>query len=231
MLHCNNCGVELMQTENVCPLCGRNCAESNTISSSPCAYPTNTEKVPLGRKRSAITWLVLLIIPAICCFVIDYLGNGIIDWAPYVLGAEACVFTYAFLPEVFTKSRLTLCVLSDTAITGGFLYLIGLMAGEASWVLPFGLPVTCLSGSLLFSVIKTAKSAKIPVLIKSSIVLGLIGIYSGAFETLFDLFQNGSVNLQWSLIVMPLLLTISGMLVYIESNRYLKERLSRRLYI
>ncbi len=220
-----------MSSETICPLCGQKFAHSDALEPSSCAYPSNVEKVSLNRKRSALTWLILLLIPAICCFAIDYLADGIVNWAPYVLGAEGCVFVYAFLPEVFTKSRLTLCVMSDTAITGGFLYLIGLMAGSASWVLPFGLPVTFLSGSLLFSVLKTAKSQKISTVIKSAVVLGLFGVYSIAFETLFDLFQNGVVNLHWSLIVLPLLFTFSGMLAYIESNRTLKEKLSRKLYI
>lgn len=231
MSYCNNCGVELLHSVTVCPLCGQNCAASDGIEPYPYAYPSNVEKVPLKRRSSALRRLIFLIIPAICCFAIDFLSDGMITWAPYVLGAEGCLFAYAFLPDVFTKSRLILCIVSDTAITGGFLYLIGLMAGSAAWVLPFGFPVTFLSGSLLFAVIKTAKSAKISQLIKSAIVLALIGFYSLAFETLFSLFLSGGLNLHWSFIVSPLLLALSGMLVYINSNLSLKEKLSRKFYI
>jgi len=215
MSYCNNCGVELLHSVTVCPLCGQNCAAGDGIEPYPHAYPINVEKVPLKRRSSALRRLIILLIPAICCFAIDFLSDGIINWAPYVLGAEGCVFAYAFLPDVFTKSRLILCILSDTA----------------AWVLPFGFPVTFLSGSLLFAVIKTAKSAKISQLIKSAIVLALIGFYSFAFETLFSLFQSGGLNLHWSFIVSPLLLALSGMLVYINSNLSLKEKLSRKFYI
>ena len=151
--YCTKCKVELSHTETVCPLCGTRIAPQADDSYG--AYPSNVEQVPLSCKHTALKALIVLLFPALCCFAIDMLVDGHNSWGPYIWGAESCFFVFAFLPKLFARPKMSLCLLADTVAMVAYLYVIGIKSGSTQWVLPLGLPLAVLAGLLVFSVFKT----------------------------------------------------------------------------
>jgi len=227
--YCSKCKIELSHTETVCPLCG-----TRTISESEDslgAYPSNVEEVPLSRKHTALKGLVVLLFPALCCFAIDILVDGNISWGPYIWGAEACFFMFAFLPKLFKRPKIGLCLLADTAVTIGYLYVIGVKSGSIDWVLLLGLPLACLAALLVFSVLKTIQMKKTSQMFKIAAVICALGIYAFAIEVVIGIFKYGAFTLGWALPAVPPILFISAVLFFIEFNSPLKDRLIRAVFL
>jgi hypothetical protein len=187
------------------------------------------ERVPLTNRRAALTGLIVLLVPALCCLAADLADNGRIGWGPYLWGAEACVFVYLFLPGLFSKLKLILRFVLNAAVTAGYLYVIGLMLNATNWVLPLGLPLTVLASAALYSFIKTAKTAKVSLLLKLCICIGAAGLLSVALEGLIGLYQTARFALHWSLPVLLPSLAVAGILFFVEANSPLKARLIRLL--
>jgi len=228
-LYCLKCNVELSPTETVCPLCGtRIASETEDLYG---AYPANSETVPLSRKHTALKGLIVLLFPAFCCFVIDILVDGTISWGPYIWGAEACFFMFAFLPKLFIRPKMSICLFADTAVTAAYLFLIGYLADSTEWVLPLGLPLAALAGLLVFSVLKTVSMKKLSRMFKSAAIICTLGVFTLATELVIGIFKYGTLTLGWALPVLLPALLISAVLFYIEFNSALKDRLVRAVFL
>ena len=228
-LYCSKCNVGLSPTEIVCPLCGSQIASDTEDSYG--AYPANSQAVPLSRKHTALKGLIVLLFPAFCCFAIDILVDGTIGWGPYIWGAEACFFMFAFLPKLFNRPKTSVCLFADTAVTAAYLYLIGHLAGSTEWVLPLGLPLSALAGLLVFMVLKTIQMKKLSRMFKSAALICTFGVFALATELVIGIFKYGTLTLGWALPVLLPALLISAVLFYIEFNSALKERLVRAVFL
>ena len=227
--YCTNCRIELSYTETVCPLCGERIASESDDTYG--AYPSNVEKVPLSRRHTALKGLIVLLFPALCCFIIDMAVDGHISWGPYIWGAEACFFTIAFLPKLFKKPKASICILADTAVLAAYLFVIGLESGSTEWVLPLGLPLAALTGLLVFLLLKTIQMKKPSQMFKSAAVICTLGVFVLAIQVVIGMFEHGTIAIGWALPVVLPTLFISVVLFYIEYNRALKDRLMRAVFL
>lgn len=221
--------MELAHTETVCPLCGKHFASEPLDSCG--AYPENSEEVPLASKHTALKGLIVLLFPALCCFIIDILVDGHISWGPYIWGAEACFFIFAFLPKLFNRPKLSYCLIADTVAIVAYLFLIGYINGSTQWVLPLGLPLASLSGLLLFSFFTIIQMRKLSHLFKAAAVLFTAGVFTLVIEVVIDMFNLGMITLGWTLPVFLPLLVTSAALFYVEYDCGLKERILRAVFL
>ncbi|MBP8639638.1 MAG: hypothetical protein KBI01_01870 [Oscillospiraceae bacterium] len=227
--YCNKCKIELSHTELVCPLCGsRTAVESDNYFG---AYPACVQAVPLNSKHTALKALIVLLFPALCCFAINILVSGHVSWGPYIWGAEACFFVFAFLPKLFNRPKVSLCILADTAATVAYLYIIGVKNGSTEWILPLGLPLALLAGLLIYSILKTIQMRKPTQLFKTAAVICILGIFSLAVQIAISVFQQGVVTIGWALPVILPTMVISSVLFYVEFNSQLKRRLLRAVFL
>lgn len=223
--YCSNCNIELSHTETVCPLCG---TRFKAESAENCgAYPSDVEQVPLTRRHVALKGLIVLLFPALCCFAVDFMEHGFLTWVLYIWGAETCLFTYAFLPKLFARPKLSLCLAADCAVTTGYLFLIGLIDGSTAWVLPLGLPITLLAGFMAYSFIEILRIKKLSQLFKSAALICTAGFYALAVQLVIGVFKHGALVVGWGLPVLLPSLFVSLLLFYIESDSELKDRIRR----
>ncbi len=227
--YCTKCKVELSHTETVCPLCGTRVAVQ--VDDTYGAYPSNVEQVPLSCKHTALKGLIVLLFPALCCFVIDMLVDWHINWGPYIWGAEACFFVFVFLPKLFARPKMSFCLLADTAVTVAYLYIIGVKSGSTQWVLPLGLPLAVLAGLLVFSVLKTIQLKKSTHMFKIAAVISTLGVFALAIQVVIGVYKYGAITIGWALPVVLPTLIISAVLFYIEFNSPLKDRLLRAVFL
>ncbi len=229
MHYCLNCGIELAPTEDVCPLCYTHM--HTKADDTHRAYPSNCEAVPLKNPHTALVGLIILLIPSLCCLAIDFFNDGLISWVLYVWGGEACVFTYIFIPKLFRKLKISLCLIISSAVTVGYLFLIGYLSSSVKWVLPLGMPITFMTGLMIFAVLRVLKIKKVSKLLKSAVIIGLAGLFVIAVEAVIDIYELGTLTLGWALPVLLPLACISAALLYIEYNSGLKDRLQRAVYL
>ena len=223
--YCSKCELELSHTETVCPLCGTRFEACSGESFG--AYPSNVEQVPLTRRHVALKGLIVLLFPALCCFAVDFMEHGFLTWVLYIWGAETCLFTYAFMPKLFAKPKLSLCLAADCAVTLGYLFLIGLIDGSTQWVLPLALPITLLAGFMAYSFIEILRIKKLSQLFKSAALICTTGFYALAVQLVIGIFRHGALVISWGLPVLLPSLIVSAVLFYIEFDSELKERIRR----
>lgn len=219
----------LAHTESICPLCGTPVIRNSSASDR--AYPANSEEVPLASKHTALKGLIALLFPALCCFIIDILVDGHISWGPYIWGAEACLFVFAFLPKLFDRPKLSYCLIADTTVVAAYLFMIGHINGSTKWVLPLGLPLAALAALMVFSLVTIIKMQKLSNLFKSGALFFIAGVYTLAVEIVIDMYNLGTLTMGWTLPVFLPLLVASAALFYIEYNCGLKERIARAVFL
>ena len=229
MSYCSKCGVSLSATEVVCPLCGKRIY--TRVDDRPRAYPLNCEAVPLSSTRTALMGLIILLFPALCCFAVDILEDRFISWVMYIWGGEACFYTYIFLPKLFNKPKTSLLILASSAVTSGYLFLIGFLSGSGQWVLPLGLPVTFMSGAMVFAIYRTINIKKASQLFKSAVIILYTGFFAMAAELVIDIFLYGAPTFGWTLPVLLPLVCLSAAMFYLEYDSELKKRLLRAVFL
>ena len=231
MSYCVKCGVELCVTEKKCPLCFTYVIHENDDPTIKSAYPPHTDKAKPQNKNIAMIGLLMLFLPAVICLLSDLLDNGLLHWSLYVLGAEACFYVYAFFPLLFKKAHVCLFLASDVLITCLYLTQIGYLSDTASWVLPLGVPMTVLTGTLIFVLIQLAKRKRLAILRKFAAAAFVIGLFTVLTEVLIRLFLVGHFSISWSLYVVSALLIVSIILRYIDSKEDLKDKIRRRIFM
>ena len=94
------CGVELADSEKICPLCGTKVYHPELSEApDPKPYPRYTEgseKVRRGGLLFVIT--TLLIIPVLICFLTDLKMNGRVTWSGFAAGGLLICYVSICLP-------------------------------------------------------------------------------------------------------------------------------------
>lgn len=232
MSYCVKCGVELSASEKKCPLCFTAVQnwEDPTVEAQP-GYPLEPDKIKYNGKNIAVLGMLILLIPAAICLLSNILKSSRIDWSLYVIGAEVCFYIYALLPFIFEKPKALFCISADVAVTCGYLTLIGFLIKNTSWLLPIGIPITTISGILIFTLIKIMNLPHRPVLYKLAGSTLIVGLFVTVLELTIKLFKYEKVIIRWSLYILLLFSIIALILIFIESNHTLKDKITRRLFI
>ena len=125
-MYCIKCGVELADSEKVCPLCG-------TVCSTPICLRAGREPVSAGcqppcRGREprgrAVRAAVLFLLPAVISVLCDWRINGSIVWSGYASGGVALLYVLVALPLWFRRPNPVIFVPIDFAAIGLYLLYI-----------------------------------------------------------------------------------------------------------
>lgn len=201
MALCLNCGIELDDKYQVCPLCGKEPGsvdeQNNIIRNSP------SEIINLQRRENRrYLWElsgILSFSGIAVCTIVDLLMNKGLKWSLYTdVAITASWIILTLLLFAFRKPVIfTVLMLLDLLAS---LFLFDLIADGRSWFFAIGLPVTT---AAFISVIIIA------ILYKTSHFKGLNIIAAGLLiiagfcivtEMILDNWLKGAVDLKWSLI-------------------------------
>ena len=154
-MYCVNCGVELADSETVCPLCGTRVFHPDLPrKQAPSPYPADPHGKPEEVNRSGILFVMtmLALLPAVICLLCDWRINGGIVWSGYAAGAIGLLYVLIVLPMWFSHPNPVVFVPVDFAAIGLYLLYIDLVT-KGGWFLSFAFPVTGAIGLLLTAVV------------------------------------------------------------------------------
>ena len=141
-MYCVNCGVELADSETVCPLCGTRVFHPDLPrKQAPSPYPADPHGKPEEVNRSGILFVMtmLALLPAVICLLCDWRINGGIVWSGYAAGAIGLLYVLIVLPMWFSHPNPVVFVPVDFAAIGLYLLYIDLDEGRLVFVV-------CVSG-------------------------------------------------------------------------------------
>lgn len=232
-MYCINCGIELSDGQNICPICQTRVYHPDIKRSD--ALPTYPRKAfkseELNIKGLLFILSLLHLIPIIFALILDLNLNGEIDWMGYVVGSMILLYVCAVLPLWFKRPNPVIFIPCDFLTLAVFLWNINLkLDGEWFWTL--ALPVTVAVGAIVSAVIALLKYLR----------RGRLYIFGGAFilsgllvmliEQLMHItFEVNHTGFAWSLYPMVFLAIIGIGLIVIEIVKPFKESLKKVFFL
>ena len=117
-MYCIKCGVELADSEKVCPLCGTRVFHPDLpLPDGEAPYPADARRRTEEFNRAGLLFILtmLAIIPAVICLLCDWRVNGHIVWSGYAAGGIVLTYILAVLPLWFRRPNPVIFVPVDFA--------------------------------------------------------------------------------------------------------------------
>ncbi len=225
MIYCKNCGVELEENMNFCPLCGESADEKavkKELEKSAQLRPKEklfSDYESLTQKqRRKLFWEVsgiILISGIIVTLIIDLMINKSITWSKYSVTVSLVLFVNTTL-ITFWRHKILLLFVGSFVSTSVLLILLDMYNMNIGWGVKLGIPFLF---SFYFIILVLAILMRISrqlgfnILACSFIAVGLLTI---CIEGIISLYTKNILHLQWSIIVTASMIPISALLFFIH---------------
>jgi hypothetical protein len=223
MLVCPNCGVELQDSSEFCPLCRTALHPIARRAGMESTYPDTAQDLepfeglsPEAKRKIFIE--IFSVCSGIACFVvlaIELLISKRIWWSIYPVISVCFVWVMVCIPLILREHPwLVFAIIAPTGLA--FVFLIDLLASGLSWFFAIGLPIGLLVegasvGCVTLSVVSRRKGLNI-------IAIGLAGLAAicVGIEIVLNLNFTGRFFVSWSAVVATAALPIAGLLFYLH---------------
>ncbi|MBN1799060.1 MAG: hypothetical protein JW822_10805 [Spirochaetales bacterium] len=212
MPYCSQCGVEVEEYIDVCPLCSTPIHKSKVIiDKKNLKFP---DKPVIDKKTGILRFLAWEIIGValLTAFLIILLTNLITDlnitWARYPLASIFTVWLLATFPLLLTKNPLLIALFSVTTIMIFIAFIDIIDNWTVDWYYYIALPIALLliivTGLVIMLSIKVKKKG---VNIAAFILFGT-GTIAVGLDVIINYALSNFIILSWSLfVIIPILLT------------------------
>ncbi|MGM9643259.1 MAG: zinc-ribbon domain-containing protein [Eubacteriales bacterium] len=233
-MYCVKCGVELADTENVCPLCGTHVYHPD-IERAP-AEPTypEYEKVHKNMRPHGLLFIitVLAAMPvAITLFCDLYFGNGL-TWSIYPIGGIILFYIAFVLPQWFRRPNPVVFVPVTFGVLGLYLLYINFSV-DGHWFLSFAFPILVYVSLCVCTVVTLLRYTRRGRLY----IAGASFLAAGVLCPLIEFFMNltfldkGLFDFFWSIIPLIACFLAGMMLIVIAIVKPLRESLRKKFFI
>lgn len=229
-MYCINCGVELADTEKVCPLC--NTAVMHSVLKQPNVRPLYPKGSKTKLQKNSKTFhgilVMLFLLPMIICFFSDLQADGNLNWVGLVVGGLAVAYITFALPLWFRRANPVIFVPCDFAAAILFLLYINFWT-DGNWFLSFALPISVAFGLITCAIVTLnhyLHNGKLYIFGGGSIAYGVLMILIEFLLTItFDISFSG-----WSIYPLVALVMLGLILIYLAINSVARETIERKLF-
>ena len=232
-MYCIKCGVELADSERVCPLCGTRVFHPDL----PCGqgeppYPPDEHPRHEEVSRIGVMFVVsvCMLLPAVISVLCDWRINGRITWSGFAVGGLVLLYILAALPMWFKRPDPVIFVPVDFVAVGLYLLYINFATG-GHWFLSFAFPVTGAIGLLVSAAVALTYYLRGGYLYIYGGMLILGGGLAVLIEFLINLTFQIHETLFWSFYPMVAGIVLGLMLIVIAICKPLRESLRRKFFL
>jgi hypothetical protein len=213
---CKNCGVELEDNMQTCPLCGQPANADNvkkTASQQPLLY---TGQMTAPQKK--FTWEIvslILLSAIVVTFILNFIINKRITWSEYPMAISLIIFSYLSL-FAFWRQRTIILLMVGFVLSSGCILALDLITGGISWALWLGIPLLLAATVIvimLLVIIDSASHKGVNLLAWGFLGAGLLCI---CIEGILSYYQVNQLNLTWSVIVGACVIPVSLVLLFVH---------------
>lgn len=232
-MYCIKCGVELAESEKVCPLCGLKPYHPEIAENSG-EKPYPTSKIPsyetVNKQGLMFLLTMVFIIPMAIAILCDTTITGSFSWSGYVVGGLILAYIPLVLPHWFKKPNPVIFIPVFFAAVVLFLLYVDIATGD-EWFLSFAFPAVGAIGIIITAIVAVIKYVKKGYwYIAGGSVLALGG-YTCLIEFLLHITFGIKTHFPWSLYPLLGCVLIGGTLLVIAMSKPLRRRVQKRFFI
>ena len=232
-MYCIKCGVELADSEKVCPLCGTRVFHPDLpLPEGEAPYPPDARRRTEEFNRSGLLFILtmLALVPAVICLLCDWRVSGHIVWSGYAAGGILLAYILAVLPLWFRRPNPVIFVPVDFAAILAYLLYIDLATG-GRWFLSFAVPAVgalALLVSAMVALLRYLPGAHLYIIGGGLIIAGGLAVLT---EFLINLTFRVHQTFFWSLYPLAAGVLLGVMLLIIAVCKPLRRSLHRKFFI
>ncbi|HYH56482.1 MAG TPA: DUF6320 domain-containing protein [Anseongella sp.] len=222
MPYCHNCGVELEESMQACPLCGEPAGgPANEINPKrdltgppPGAPPVRK----MTRQQRTFAWEIVSIVllsAIIGTLLVNFIINKRITWAEYPVAVCLVIFSYVSL-FAFWSQRILLEMAGGFIASSVFLLMLDAFTGGIDWTLKTAIPILLVANLIaaaLMHLIRRSRYRGVNLLAYIFIGGALLCV---AIESILSFFRYRSLSLSWSMVVALCVLLVSLILLFVH---------------
>ena len=232
-MYCVQCGVELDDSEKVCPLCGTRVYHPQIKRGKgtrlfPAAQQEQEEKVSVSGVLFLITALCVLVIAM--ALLVDFKTAGHIVWSGYAIGGLMVVYVCAVLPLWFHRPNPVIFVPCGFAAVAAYLLYICLETG-GNWFLTLAFPTVGMVALLTTAVVALARYVHGGGLYSAGGALIVSGACLVVLEMLISITIDAPIRFVWSPYPAAALFLLGLLLIVLAICRPLREALRKRFFV
>lgn len=235
MSYCVHCGVQLADSEKDCPLCftpvsdPHRSTEEKTIP----AFPERLAKPSSKVNIRFLTFIaaILLLFPLMVVIILDILANNNLTWSLYVLGAEACIWSFVIFPINCPKLSPYLHITVCSSVSVGYILLIHTVSHSEGWFTYLALPLVLLVYAFACLMTLISRSKRINRITKSGFYAILLSILLVGIDMTVVNFVTDSLHPSWAWYVSIPIFVFGSVIVIASRSTRICEWIRRKLFI
>lgn len=232
-MYCIKCGVELADSEKICPLCGLKVYHPELEKPGNVEYPyPKFERTGEHVSRFGLMMVltVIFILPILLTAICDLSISHRIGWSGYVIGGVITAYVTLILPLWFRRPNPVIFVPVDFATIGLFVLYVDLV-NNGGWFLTFAFPIILGIGLIVTAVVTLMRYLPKGALF----IFGGAFITFGGFMVLIDHLTNITFNtgrgLFWSWFPLTVFAILGLFLIFVAICRPVRESLKKKFFI
>lgn len=229
-MYCINCGVKLVDTETVCPLCRMpvTVPEGVMVTGAP-LYPRQKYPEQAQSGRAFPVMMTVLSVLAIIVVILCDLSGGSIGWCGYAIGGLVTAYVGLVLPAWFRNPNPV--IFTPCFFGAAILYLLYIdLTVRGGWFLPFALPVTGLVGLIVTTMVTLLRYLRRGWLY----IIGGCTMGFGGLAVLVELLLMVAFPavrfIGWSVYPAVALAILGGFLIFLGICRPAREIMARKFF-
>jgi uncharacterized membrane protein YvbJ len=221
-MFCKNCGVELEDSMQRCPLCGEpgvgnlHSSQSENTSDHHATQSSFVHKMSQPQKK--LTWEIVsltLLSGAIATFTVDFIINKRISWSEYPVAICLVIFCYVSF-FAFSNQNIMIKLTAGLILSCVCLLILDFLTAGIRWSIALGIPLLVTSNLVVFifiAIIRKSKYKGINLIAYGFLGLALICIF---IEGVLSHFSSRSIQLHWSIIVASCIIPVVIVLLFVH---------------
>lgn len=213
---CSNCGVELEDGVNQCPLCGKNLDDPADVNTSIRNYPSdiiNLHKIETRKIIWELSGIIAFSAVVVCTIVDLVIGKGI-KWS--LFADVSLISAWLFLTFILRKIREAWVLIAGFSATVIMMMLMFDLISGGHWFFPLALPISLaalLFVCLVFVLYKYARFTGFNLL---AIIFLCVAGFCIIIEVFEDKYLRGNIDIHWSLLAATSILPIALVLLFVH---------------
>jgi hypothetical protein len=221
-MFCKNCGVELEENMQQCPLCGEpavgdsRSSESENISDNRSTKSSFVHKMSEPQRK--LTWEIVsitLLSGAIATFSVDFIINKRMSWSEYPVAICLVIFCYVSF-FAFSNRNILIKLTAGLILSCVCLLILDFFTSGIHWSIALGIPLLFTSNLVVFifiALIRKSKYKGINLIAYGFLGSALVCIF---IEGVLSHFTNQSIQLHWSIIVTSCIIPVVIVLLFVH---------------